>query len=42
MIRSSYNLVMDPERNPLQALPKMVRFQYMAVLAYMWSVVFCL
>ena len=42
MIRSSYNVVMDPERNPLQALPKLVRFQYMAVLAYMWSVVFCL
>ena len=40
MIRSLYNLVMDPERNPLQALPKMVRFQYMVVLAYMWSVVF--
>ncbi len=40
MIRSLYNLVMDPERNPLQALPKVVRFQYMVILAYMWSVVF--
>jgi hypothetical protein len=40
MVRYVYNLVMDPNRNPLQALPKMVRFQYMVVLAYMWSAVF--
>lgn len=40
MVKSLYNLVMDPNRNPLQALPKMVRFQYMVVLAYMWSAVF--
>jgi hypothetical protein len=40
MIKYLYNLFMDPERNPLQALPKMVRFQYMVILAYMWSVVF--
>lgn len=40
MIRQLYDLVMDPERNPLQALPKMVRFQFMVVLAYLWSVVF--
>ena len=42
MIRSLYDVVMDPERNPLRALPKAVRFQHMAVLAYMWSVVFCM
>ena len=40
MFRSLYQLVMDPERNPLQAVPKTVRFQFMIVLAYMWSVVF--
>ena len=40
MVKDLYNLIMDPERNPLQALPKMVRFQYMVILAYMWSVVF--
>lgn len=40
MVRYLYNLVMDPNRNPLQALPKMVRFQYMVILAYMWSAVF--
>lgn len=37
-----YDLVMDPEQNPLRALPKMVRFQYMIVLAYMWSVIFAM
>jgi hypothetical protein len=40
MVKSLYDLVMNPDRNPLQALPKMVRFQFMVVLAYMWSVVF--
>ena len=40
MVKYLYDLVMDPNRNPLQALPKMVRFQYMVILAYMWSVVF--
>ena len=40
MIKSLYNLVMDSERNPLRALPKVVRFQYMVILAYMWSAVF--
>jgi hypothetical protein len=37
MVKSLYDLVMNPDRNPLQALPKMVRFQFMVVLAYMWS-----
>ena len=40
MFANIYRLVMDPERNPLRSLPKMVRFQLMVVLAYMWSVVF--
>jgi hypothetical protein len=40
MVKFLYDLVMNPDRNPLQALPKMVRFQFMVVLAYMWSVVF--
>ena len=40
MVRYLYDLVMDPNRNPLRALPKMVRFQYMVILAYMWSAVF--
>lgn len=40
MLTNLYQVVMDPDRNPLRALPKMVRFQFMVVLAYMWSVVF--
>lgn len=42
MIKSLYRVLMDPEINPLSALPRMVRFQIMVVLAYMWSVVFSL
>ncbi len=37
-----YQLVMSPEINPLRVLPRIVRFQVMVVLAYMWSVVFSL
>jgi len=40
IMKNLYDLVMNPSRNPLQALPRMVRFQYMVILAYMWSVVF--
>ena len=40
MLRRMYDAVMDPEQNPLSALPKMVRFQIMVVLAYLWSAVF--
>jgi hypothetical protein len=31
MVKYLYNLVMDPERNPLQALPKMVQFNTMVI-----------
>ena len=40
MIRQLSQFVMDPEKNPLSALPKMVRFQYMLILSYFWSAVF--
>lgn len=40
MLRQAYGLVMDPDFNPLRRLPKMVRFQYMSILAFMWSAVF--
>ena len=40
MIRQSYNIIMDPEVNPLRALPKPVRFRLMAILALMWCSVF--
>ncbi len=42
MIRRMHDLVMDPEQNPLSALPKKVRFQYMLILSYLWSSVFTL
>ena len=40
MLRNLYATIMDPERNPLSGLPKMVRFQYMLILSYLWSTVF--
>ena len=42
MIRQSYDFIMDPEQNPLEVLPKTVRFQFMMILAYMWSAIFAL
>ena len=40
MIIRTYNLIMDEDRNPFRQLPKMIRFQLMVMLAYMWSAVF--
>ena len=40
MIHNAYNVVMNPELNPLRGLPKIVRFQLMSALALMWSIVF--
>ena len=40
MIRNAYNVVMNPDLNPLRGLPKIVRFQLMSALALMWSIVF--
>jgi hypothetical protein len=40
MIRRSFELVMNTEKNPFRSLPKMVRFQFMVILAYLWSAVF--
>ena len=37
-----YTLVMNEERNPLKALPKVLRFQIMVFLSVMWSTVFSL
>ena len=41
MIATYWDAVMNPERNPLAKLPKIVRFQLMSYLALMWSVIFC-
>ena len=40
MIKESYAVVMSPNANPLKGLPKMVRFQLMTTLAFMWSFIF--
>ena len=40
MIKESYSAVMNPEANPLKSLPKMVKFQLMTTLAFMWSFIF--
>ncbi len=42
MIAQAYRAIMDPSENPLRELPRMVRFQYMSILAYMWSAIFAL
>ncbi len=39
---NAWQVVMDPDRNPLRRLPRIVAFQLMSVLAWMWSSVFCL
>ncbi len=41
MLSTYWDAVMNPERNPLSKLPKIVRFQLMAVLALMWTTIFC-
>ena len=40
MIKESYAAVMSPNTNPLNRLPKIVRFQLMTSLAFMWSFIF--
>ena len=41
-MKEKFSLVMDPNKNPLQSLPKSQRFQIMVLLSIMWSSVFCL
>ena len=40
-MRNWFQAVMDPSRNPLSKLRPAQRFQVMAVLAIMWSLIFC-
>jgi hypothetical protein len=42
MLRKAWMTVMNPEQNGLKSVPKIVRFQLMAVLSLFWSVIFCL
>lgn len=41
-MRKYYNLVMDPESNPLKDLRPQHKFQLMVYLSMMWTAVFCL
>ena len=40
IIRNWWDLVMDPEQNPLQRLPRMVKFQLMMYLSVLWCMIF--
>jgi len=42
MFKETYALLMSPNKNPLRHLPKIVRFQFMTTLAFMWSLIFTL
>ncbi|MEP6967524.1 MAG: hypothetical protein ABI906_05545 [Pseudomonadota bacterium] len=41
MLKSVWNSIMDPDRNALLRMPKIVRFQLMIVLSVVWSAIFC-
>jgi hypothetical protein len=41
MLRETYDAIMNPYKNGLRHLPKIVRFQLMTVLATFWSMIFC-
>lgn len=41
MLRTVFETVMDPSKNALSKIPKVVRFQLMATLALLWSMIFC-
>jgi hypothetical protein len=42
MFQNIFRSVMDPENNGLKQLPKLVRFQLMVTLSFMWSIIFCI
>jgi hypothetical protein len=41
MFENMFKAVMDPDSNGLSTLPKMVRFQLMVALSFLWSIIFC-
>lgn len=41
MLKTFWNSIMDPDRNALMRLPKIVRFQMMIALSVVWSAIFC-
>ncbi len=42
MFTRMYKAIMDPDSNGLNQRSKMVRFQIMVALSFMWSVIFCI
>jgi hypothetical protein len=38
---TAFDAVMNPYKNALSKVPKIVRFQLMATLALLWSMIFC-
>jgi hypothetical protein len=42
MIYKMFKSVMDSDSNGLSKLPKVVRFQIMVALSFMWSIIFCI
>ncbi len=42
MFENVFKSVMDPDTNGLNKLPKVVRFQIMVALSFMWSIIFCI
>lgn len=41
MLRTAFDAVMNPYKNALARVPKVARFQMMATLALLWSMIFC-
>lgn len=41
MLRTAFETVMNPYKNALSTVTKVVRFQLMATLALLWSMIFC-
>ena len=40
-MKQAYDVIMDDQKNPLNALPKAQRFQIMVFLSVMWTTIFC-
>ena len=42
MFKKIFGSVMDPDRNGLNQIQKVARFQIMVTLSVMWSIIFCI
>jgi len=41
VLRQDYDVIMDPDKNPLSIFPPVQRFQMMIYLSVMWTTIFC-